>query len=309
MRSDRYTAARKRSRQSPFAPGPTLYADPFFRRGWGDLFTPMRRLQAIYALISERKAFTCPPESIDWRECGPHPQDPNTLLWEGYFTSPHNDIMPAGVETCHFMMLTPAEATEWRPGAVGVALSLLNSARDILVLLPATNEETYDDRMSHGLSLVQERGAVVLAVMAPFYGPRQPLRHEMSLPPALSWRGLPLGSAPETVGEILAQNVAIISEGSESNLLVSHATITSKRHACSLTRSLGTRAVPAKYHMHQRLQLGGRNGKRRGTASLSRAPARRRRSADLLCALCGNHDARCDGRRPHAEMRRLGSPC
>jgi len=136
----------------------------------------MRRLQAIYALISERKAFTCPPESIDWRECGPHPQDPNTLLWGGYFTSPHNDIMPAGVETCHFMMLTPAEATEWRPGAVGVALSLLNSARDIVVLLPATNEETYDDRMSHGLSLVQERGAVVLAVMAPFYGPRQPLR-------------------------------------------------------------------------------------------------------------------------------------
>lgn len=153
------------------------------------------------------------PPDISWRELEA-PASGDMLSWEGSFVSPQAALLPEGVGMCRFLLLAPASVgPEWRPwaGASSGSDSATPPARDIVVLLPATGEETYEIRVSHGSRLVRERGAVVLAVTAPFYGPRQPLR---AAEPTLSWRGQPLGSSPETVGELLAQSVAIIAEGS-----------------------------------------------------------------------------------------------
>ena len=119
-----------------------------------------------------------------------------------------------------------ASVRPWEAAGEGSAATEDSPPRDVIVLLPATGEETYATRAAHALGLVRERGAVVLALTAPFYGVRQPLQEAPAA--ALSWRGLPLGSSPQTVGDLLAQSVAIISEGGKELL---SASVCYKSHA------------------------------------------------------------------------------
>lgn len=176
--------------------------------------TPIRASQALVKGIEDHGPFIASAADISWRQLEA-PAPGGMLSWEGSFASPQASLLPEGAGTCHFMLLAPeGVGPEWRPweGASGSSAATPAAARDVIILLPATGEETYDARASHAASLVRDRGAVVLAVTAPFYGARQPRR---GAAPALSWRGLPLGSSPETVGELLAQSVAIIAEGGE----------------------------------------------------------------------------------------------
>ena len=160
--------------------------------------------------VEENRPFVGLPASISWRMLGQPSK--GVLSWEGTFKSPQSSILPDGVGDCHFMLLIPLDANEWQPPADASPALPVSSARDVVVLLPATGEETYDTRVVHGLRLVRERGAIVIAITAPFYGARQIRRHTCG---GLSWLGQPLGNSPETVEHLLSQSVSIIAEGGE----------------------------------------------------------------------------------------------
>jgi hypothetical protein len=236
---------------------PLPYAGPFFRCGWGDIVSPMRVSRALLRSIEMNEPIVTPLAHLTWKafELPTSTNPVRAEAWEGEFDSPQAALLPLGVKRCSFLLISPASVSaDWRPGALLPTPSATASAdataqsaststhalpSPIVVLMPATGEETYDDRVRLGIDLVRQRGAVVIAVMAPFYGPRKGVAAAGgpasvgsggqldSREPPTSWLGRPLGNTPPTVGAFLSQSVAVIVEASECGSITGQACATS----------------------------------------------------------------------------------
>jgi hypothetical protein len=158
---------------------------PYFRAGWGDVHSSLVASEHMVQVALTGQPVAVSPATISWTPYALLANASHALAYEGTFLSP-SSLLPSHVDQCRFLLLLPRDAgSEWRPwddpatcdeSAGGVSSSSDGGCAplDVVFLLPATGEESYDTRVALGERLLSEgRRVGIFIITAPFYGLRK----------------------------------------------------------------------------------------------------------------------------------------